>query len=63
MFQYLATHVSQRKHDKDSVILVRGEDKYQNFNRDIPAKIDLDTDALARQLVLEKLYIETAGRK
>ena len=61
--QYLATHVSQKKHDNDSVILVRGEDTYQNFNLDIPAKVDLDADALARQLELEKLYIETAGRK
>ena len=61
--QYLATHVSQKKHDNDSVILVRGEDTHQNFNLDVPAKVDLDADALNRQLELEKLYIETAGRK
>ncbi len=61
--QYIATHVSQIKHDNDSAVLVRGEDKYNNFNLDIPAEIDLDAKAIARQLELEKLYIETAGQK
>ena len=60
--QYIATHVSQTKHNYDSAILVRGKDLYQNFDIDIPAKIDLDTKAIARQLELEKLYRETAGQ-
>ena len=60
--QYIATHVSQTKHNYDSAILVRGKDQYQNFDIDIPASIDLDTKAIARQLELEKLYRETAGQ-
>ncbi|MGB0556379.1 MAG: hypothetical protein ACPGJW_03910 [Paracoccaceae bacterium] len=59
--QYLATHVRQMKHDKDSAMLVRGEDRYQHFRTDRPATSDLDPKALERQAELERLYVETAG--
>ena len=59
--QYLATHLRQTKHQADSAVLVRGEDRYGNFGRDIPAAADLEPDALARLERLEKLYKETAG--
>ena len=59
--QYLATHVRQMKHDKDSAMLVRGEDRYHHFTTDRPATSDLDPKALERQAELERLYVETAG--
>ena len=59
--QYLATHVRQMKHDKDSAMLVRGEDRYHHFRTDRPATSDLDPKALERQAELERLYVETAG--
>jgi len=59
--QYLATHVKQKKHNLDSAICVRGEDKYNNFNLDKPATLDLDTNALAKQHHLNEIYKETAG--
>ena len=39
--QYLATHVKQLKHNKDSAICVRGVDKFKNFLADKPAFKDL----------------------
>ena len=59
--QYLATHTHQTKHKNDSAILVRGQDRFNYFSKDIPAATDLDPAAMKRQDELEKLYIETAG--
>ena len=59
--QYLATHTHQTKHKNDSAILVRGQDRFNYFSKDIPASTDLDPAAMKRQGELEKLYIETAG--
>lgn len=60
--QYLASHVRQTKHDLDTAMLVRGEDKYQHFGTDIPATSDLHPDAIKRQAELEARYIEIAGQ-
>ena len=60
--QYLAPHIRQTKHDLDTAMLVRGEDKYQNFGTDIPATSDLDPLAIKRQAELEARYIEIAGQ-
>ena len=60
--QYIAAHVSQTKHELDTVMLVRGEDKYKNFGLDIPAQTDLDPAAIKRQEKLEALHVETAGQ-
>lgn len=60
--QYLASHVRQTKHDMDTAMLVRGEDKFQNFGEDIPAQSDLDPIAIKRQAELEAKYIEIAGQ-
>jgi len=46
--QYLATHVHQTKHDNDTAMLVRGEDRYQYFAKDLPAESDLDPAAVIR---------------
>ena len=59
--QYLAAHVRQTKHDLDSAMLVRGEDRYRNFETDIPAESDLDPAAMARQVELENRYQAIAG--
>ena len=59
--QYLAAHVRQTKHDLDSAMLVRGEDRYRNFETDVPAESDLDPAAIARQVDLENRYREIAG--
>lgn len=60
--QYLASHVRQTKHDMDTAMLVRGEDKYNHFGTDIPAESDLDPIAIKRQAELEARYIEIAGQ-
>ncbi len=59
--QYLAPHIRQTKHDFDSAMLVRGEDRYNHFHRDRPAESDLESGAVERQRELERLYISTAG--
>ena len=59
--QYLATHVKQTKNNLDSSICVRGEDKYNNFNLDKPARLDLDRTALEKQNILNELYRKTAA--
>ncbi|MGI9407833.1 MAG: phytanoyl-CoA dioxygenase family protein [Hyphomicrobiaceae bacterium] len=59
--QYIAAHVSQTKHDLDTAMLVRGKDRFTNFEVDIPATADLDPAAVARRIELENRYIEIAG--
>jgi len=59
--QYFAAHVRQTKHNHDSAMLVRGEDRYNHFLKDTPAGSDLDPAALARQRELEAQYQQIAG--
>ncbi|MGI9374305.1 MAG: phytanoyl-CoA dioxygenase family protein [Hyphomicrobiales bacterium] len=59
--QYLAAHVRQTKHDLDTAMLVRGEDRYHHFEADIPATVDLDPAALAHQKMLRERYESIAG--
>ena len=59
--QYIAPHVKQTKHDRDTVMLVRGEDRFRHYGYDRPAQSDLEPAALAHQRYLEDLYRETAG--
>ena len=59
--QYIASHVKQTKHDRDTVMLVRGEDRYGHYGYDRPAEADLEPAALAHQRYLEDLHRETAG--
>ena len=49
---YFDAHVSQTKHYIDSAMLVRGRDIYNHFMQDMPAEMDLETAAVARQVVL-----------
>ncbi|MDU8944560.1 phytanoyl-CoA dioxygenase family protein [Ovoidimarina sediminis] len=59
--QYIAPHVRQTKHDRDSVMLVRGEDRYGHFMRDVPATANFAPETVARWHELDRLHIETQG--
>ncbi len=57
--QYIAPQVRQIKHNKDSAMLVYGQDAYHNFKADWPAGEDLQPEALERWRELDRLHIET----
>ena len=59
--QYLAPRMRQTKHDMDSAMLVRGEDRFGHFGVDIPPDTDLEPAALARREKVVELYIRTVG--
>ena len=59
--QYLATSTRQTKHDLDTAMLVRGEDRFRHFEYDIPAAGDLEPAAMERQRALEEKHKEIAG--
>lgn len=59
--QFLAPHVRQTKHDKDTAMLVRGEDRYRNFAYDRPAEADFEGTAIPRWHELNDLHVETQG--
>lgn len=59
--QYIAAHVRQTKHNIDSAMLVRGVDQHHHFTPDMPAKSDLNPEALVRQADLEARYLAIAG--
>lgn len=59
--QYVATHIRQTKHDRDTAMLVRGVDDFGHFGADVPASGDLQPDALERQRELDRLYRDTIG--
>ena len=44
-------------------MLVRGVDTFGHFGADIPAKGDLEPEALERQRKLDRLYRETIGNE
>ena len=59
--QYLAPHVRQTKHDLDTAMLVRGEDRFGHFGEDIAAAADFEPTAMAKWRELDALYQATAG--
>ena len=59
--QYVATHIRQTKHNRDTALLVRGVDTFGHFGLDIPARGDLEPEAVERQRELDRLYRETIG--
>ena len=59
--QYIATHMRQTKHERDTAMLARGVDSFGHFGVDIPARRDLDPQALERHRELDRLYRETIG--
>ena len=61
--QYIAPSMRQTKHDKDTAMLVRGEDRFGYFGKDVPAVRDLDPTAMARRAALAALMHETQSRE
>ncbi|RED43757.1 phytanoyl-CoA dioxygenase family protein [Aestuariispira insulae] len=59
--QFLAPHVKQIKHDRDTAMLVRGQDRYGHFGRDLPAQSAFDEAVLHEWNEKNRLYVETAG--
>ena len=52
--RYTTPEVRQTKviDEKDSALLVRGKDKFNNFIHEIPPKFDLDKDAIANHKII-----------
>ena len=61
--QYIAPHVRQTKHDGDSAILVRGEDRFHHFEQDIIATSDLTDEGKLNLAFYEERYKKIAGGK
>jgi ectoine hydroxylase-related dioxygenase (phytanoyl-CoA dioxygenase family) len=61
--QYIAPHVRQTKHDGDTAILVRGQDRYHHFGIDAPPKCDLAPEAVAMHQILDDRYRQIASAK
>ena len=59
--QYIAPHVRQTKHDRDSALLVRGTDPYNHFRSEVPARSDLTDEGIRQQAILEEHYKQIAG--
>lgn len=59
--QYLAAHVRQLKHDKDTAMLVRGDDPFGHWGSDTPAEGDFEPAAVVRWEELCRIHKETAG--
>ncbi len=59
--QFIAPHVRQTKHDKDTVMLVRGQDRYGHFETDVPAAGAFLPEALPRWQMLNQLHVDTQG--
>lgn len=59
--QFIAPHVRQTKHDKDTAMLVRGADRYGHFVADLPAQGDFEGSAIPRWRELNDLHVATQG--
>jgi len=59
--QYIAPHVRQTKHDRDSAMLVRGTDRYHHYQSETYAQSDLTDAGMRQQAILEERYKQIAG--
>ena len=59
--QYVATHMRQTQHSRDTAMLACGVDAFHHFGVDIPASGDLQLHALARQRELDRQVRITMG--
>ncbi len=61
--RYVPTHVRQLNGERDSALLVRGEDRFGHFAHELPPEGDLHPDAVARHaaIVDAKLEVLYAG--
>jgi hypothetical protein len=55
-FMYMPAHMGQRGKRRTTAMLVRGEDKYGNFDPESPPVGDDDPNAVARHEVSANLY-------
>ena len=63
--RYVPTHVRQLNGERDSALLVRGQDRFGHFAHELPPEADLHPDAVARHAAavdakLEVLYAGAA---
>lgn len=61
--QYIATHMRQTQHSRDTALLVSGVDTFHHFGADIAASADLQPDAVARQRELDRQVRATMGEQ
>jgi hypothetical protein len=61
--QFIAPHLRQTKHDADSAILVRGEDRFHHFEQDIVATSDLTEEGKVNLAFYEERYKKIASGK
>ncbi len=61
--QYLAPHMKQLKNKNDSAMLVRGEDNYGHFDKDVAALTDLDPVAVEAHAALQNRYVAISSAK
>ena len=59
--QYISTNMKQLKNNKDTAICVRGNDEFNYYLNDEPAKVEINFDALERFKELDKQYKKTAS--
>jgi ectoine hydroxylase-related dioxygenase (phytanoyl-CoA dioxygenase family) len=59
--QYIVPSVRQLKAGHDSALLVRGEDRYQHFEADVPATLVFDRDAWQHQQQVAAKLAEIQG--
>ena len=62
-FQYIAPHVKQVNKKGDGALLVRGQDRYGYYDKDIVAVSDLDPVAMKYQSILQHRYETIAKAK
>lgn len=55
-FMYMPAHLGQKGQRRTSALLVRGKDRYGNFDPEIPPVSDDDPDAIARHEISATLY-------
>ncbi len=60
--QFIAPHVRQTKHDRDTAILVRGVDHFGHFASDAAADTPFAPAAIARWRELNQIHKETQGK-
>ena len=58
--QYIATNMKQLKNKNDTAICIRGKDNFKFYKDDIPAKVDIDYEALEYFKELDRQYKKTA---
>ena len=59
--QYITPEMRQLKDDRDTAMLVRGEDRFGYWGEDLPARGDFEPEAVTRWNLANDVYLATAG--